>query len=90
MMLQQVIKPLNVTVMGVHTPTHAALPVTCVHAYMVTFTATNPCRGLLYKRHNASDIIVPRHVHQSFTRSRGTGVNGPEKQLAREEEIDKK
>lgn len=60
-----------------------------VHACMVTFTASDSCRGLLYKVHNARHIIVPHHVHQSFTHSRGTGVNGPAKQLAGEEERDK-
>lgn len=30
------------------------------------------------------DSIVPHHVHQLFTHSRGTGVNGPTKQVTRE------
>ena len=41
--LQQVIKPVHVTVMGVHIPTQHS--VICVHAYIVTLKASNPCRG---------------------------------------------
>lgn len=84
-MLKQVINPLHVTVMGVHT---------CGHVHIVTLMACNSCRGLLYKVYNARDITVTYHVHQSFTRSRGTGVNGPEekrkkKEFASEGERDK-
>lgn len=47
--------------------------------------AFKPFRGLLYKV-NARDIAVPHHGYQSFTHSRGTGVNGPAKQFALEGE----
>lgn len=88
-MLQQIIKPLHVPVMGVQTPTQHSE----THVYMPTWSHSGPVTpagGLLYKVYNVRDIIVQHHVHQSFTRSRGTGVNGPAKQLAREGERDKK